>query len=91
MPRWIVGIAAWVALCGAGQSTEDAGPIFAIIAIIVVIGIFFAIRGVFMWYWKIDERIRIDLETQATLKEIKNEITEMSAKLGATPRKEEDE
>lgn len=52
--------------------------IAVILGILLMIGIFFALRQLFTWYWKINERINLQKETNAYLKKLveinKNQI-----------------
>lgn len=45
-----------------------------IVGTLIAIGIFFALREVFCWYYKINERIHLQKETNRLLKELTKAI-----------------
>jgi len=46
-----------------------------LLIIAAIIGIFFLIRGLMCWYWKVNERLELQKETNRLLKEISVKLT----------------
>ncbi|HXD92092.1 MAG TPA: hypothetical protein VNX01_02710 [Bacteroidia bacterium] len=44
--------------------------IFLVIALVICIGLFLILRMFNLWYWKIEERVQMQKETNMLLKEI---------------------
>lgn len=49
--------------------------LFIVLPMLIAIGIFFLLRGMFLWYWKIDKVVDLLEGIDAKLMVLKNELT----------------
>ena len=49
--------------------------IFIVLPMLIAIGIFFLLRGMFLWYWKIDKVVDLLEGIDAKLMVLKNKLT----------------
>ncbi len=62
-----------------GTTTE---PLFGVVLVIfLLIGIFLLIRGLNLWYWKIEERIEIEKEQLRVQREILSNLQDFMSEL----------
>ena len=49
--------------------------LFIVLSMLIAIGIFFLLRGMFLWYWKIDKAVDLLEGIDAKLMVLKNKLT----------------
>ena len=50
--------------------------LFIVLPMLIGIGIFFALRSLFLWYWKVDRIIELLEDIDSTLTVLKNNLTD---------------
>lgn len=75
-------ISPFISFAQLGRGGSGGGIISVLIGLAIMVGLFFLLQSVMLWYWKVDTALKNQIETNRLLGYIAGKLEDIERKLG---------